>query len=776
MKKLLFFFISIVICNYAKAYDFEKDGIYYNILSDTEVEVTAPDYFTNGYGYTNSTSNCYSGNIVIPNYVGKYKVIRIGARAFCSSKKVKSVVLPETIESIGIVAFSSESLESVNLPSSLKRIENEAFSGCSSLLSIEIPASVEEIGMYAFYGCTKLASIKVPDTPLWLDYSTFKNTAWLDNQSDGPVYLGKIIYTYKGDPTSVTIKEGTLSIAAGCFYDCKNLETINIPSSVCAIGPEAFVGTKWMNNQSLPIYVNNILYKANNTAEFRVEHGTEAIAKQAFYRCSSMKSIEIPNTVKRIEPYCFEQCTALSSLLIPSSVEHIGEGITCNANSLETITVDPENDNYCSVDGILYTKDKDWLIVCPIKKYSVKQIPTSTKYIRRMAFQNCRASFIVLPASISMIDQRAFENTASLIYLPYRTHAPFGPDMTFYSYNYDVSVVNFSSDIMSTCRPGNYYTYVTDYECNAEIYAGTNKCETVSKIKDIHKYDDVPNAIIVLETSPDTWLSNGGCSLNTVVPENFMYKYYNYDTEGGMKYNIEDTYNFYCPRNMQISELTYTRNFTNTNWNALYVPFAMQYDDWSADFEVARLNDVHQFDDDEDGVIDRTVLELIKLKAGSSTEPNTPYMIKAKENGEKSIVVNDATLYATEENSFDVTSWYTDFRFTGNYNTVTDMATRGHYALANGNLVQASSDAATLSPFRWYLDITDRNGNPASLSSSRILLSFDDGVITEINTAIVDAVDNASSIYTLNGVGAGRGKSTLPMGLYISNGKKVLVK
>lgn len=222
--------------------------------------------------------------------------------------------------------------------------------------------------------------------------------------------------------------------------------------------------------------------------------------------------------------------------------------------------------------------------------------------------------------------------------------------------------------------------------------------------------------------------------------------------------------------------INYQRNFTNTNWSALYVPFAMQYDDWAEDFEVARLNDVHQFDDDEDGVIDRTVLELIKLKAGSSTEPNTPYMIKAKETGEKSIIVNDATLYATKENSFDVTSWNTMFTFTGTYNTVTDMAIRGHYALANGNLVQASSDAATLSPFRWYLDITDRNGNPASLSSSRILLSFDDGVITEINTAIVDAVDNASSIYTLSGVGAGRGKSTLPMGLYISNGKKVLVR
>lgn len=61
---------------------------------------------------------------------------------------------------------------------------------------------------------------------------------------------------------------------------------------------------------------------------------------------------------------------------------------------------------------------------------------------------------------------------------------------------------------------------------------------------------------------------------------------------------------------------------------------------------------MHQFDDDEDGVVDRTVLESVKLKEGSSTEPNTPYMIKAKEIGEKTITLTDATLYATEEIGF----------------------------------------------------------------------------------------------------------------------------
>lgn len=221
--------------------------------------------------------------------------------------------------------------------------------------------------------------------------------------------------------------------------------------------------------------------------------------------------------------------------------------------------------------------------------------------------------------------------------------------------------------------------------------------------------------------------------------------------------------------------LTYTRNFTNTNWNALYVPFAMEYEDWADDFEVARLNDVHQFDDDEDGVVDRTVLESVKLKEGSSTEPNVPYMIKAKEVGEKTITLNDATLYAAEEKSFDVTSWFTKFTFTGTYHEVTDMATAGHYAMADGGLKQASSDAATLGAFRWYLDITDRNGNPALLNAKAVLLSFDDGEETAIEVINAQS-ETEGDVYSISGVKVGNDVNALPKGLYIMNGKKILVK
>ena len=120
-------------------------------------------------------------------------------------------------------------------------------------------------------------------------------------------------------------------------------------------------------------------------------------------------------------------------------------------------------------------------------------------------------------------------------------------------------------------------------------------------------------------------------------------------------------------KDVDMNSISYTRTFNNTEWQALYLPFAMNYSDWSANFEVARINDVHQFDDDDDGTIDRTTLEIIKLKSGSTTEANTPYLIKAKSTGEKTITVSNAKLYRAQEKQYDVSSWRTRFNFCSTY-------------------------------------------------------------------------------------------------------------
>ena len=307
---------------------------------------------------------------------------------------------------------------------------------------------------------------------------------------------------------------------------------------------------------------------------------------------------------------------------------------------------------------------------------------------------------------------------------------------------------------------------------------GDNTFDCCYGLKDLHI---TGKDIIDINTNPFGILNLSKVSLYVSRSTIEYYKTTSpWNTFGGIFVNEinldDDSSEFAYNVDSQLFEiLTYTRTFSHTNWQALYVPFSMRYDDWKDNFEVANINDVHQYDDDEDGTIDRTDVEVIKLKEGKSIEPNTPYLIKAKTTGEKIITLEDATLYKTEENTYDVTSWFTRFNFIGTYHTVTDMATKGYYAMAEGTLKQATSNAVTLNPFRWYLSVTDRNGNAKPLNSKSINIVFDDGETTGIENVNNEAKES-SSIHTLTGISKGNDAKTLAPGIYIKNGKKFIVK
>ncbi len=99
----------------------------------------------------------YLTKIVIPeNHKGK-KVSTITNRAFYGCDNVKTIVIPNSVTSIGEYAFGScSNLTSIVIPNNVTSIGDAAFYNCSNLTSIEIPNSVTSIGGWAFYGCYKL--------------------------------------------------------------------------------------------------------------------------------------------------------------------------------------------------------------------------------------------------------------------------------------------------------------------------------------------------------------------------------------------------------------------------------------------------------------------------------------------------------------------------------------------------------------------------------------------------------------------------------------------
>lgn len=206
----------LLCCVSANAYDFEVDGIYYNIISAADLTVIV----TEG-------ENEYTGKVIIPsNVVYKSKVL--------------------TVTSIGTSAFSDCSgLTSIEIPNSVKIIGGSAFSDCTGLTSITIPNSIESIRNSAFDNCTSLKDLRIEDGEgtLSLGYNYSYSNAHEGLFDDCPLetlYLGRNLsydtsYYYGYSPfykkttlTSVTIGSSVTSIGDYAFHGCTGLTSINL--------------------------------------------------------------------------------------------------------------------------------------------------------------------------------------------------------------------------------------------------------------------------------------------------------------------------------------------------------------------------------------------------------------------------------------------------------------------------------------------------------------------------------------------------------------------
>lgn len=209
------------------------------------------------------------------------------------------------------------------------------------------------------------------------------------------------------------------SIITSAFNSCRYLTSLTIPDSVTSLGTHVF-------------------YRCEKLKSIKIPEGVTEIGINTFYNCCSLTTIEIPDSVTSIEDYAFAYCFALKSITIPDSVINIGDCVfqSCPITSitipdsmasmgrlvfdgccfLTSINVSENSENYSSIDGVLFNKDKTKLIQYPLGKTGTEYIiPDSVTSIEDWAFLMCPdLTTIVIPNNVKSIGRHTFEYCESL--------------------------------------------------------------------------------------------------------------------------------------------------------------------------------------------------------------------------------------------------------------------------------------------------------------------------------------------------------------------------
>ena len=378
------------------AYDFESDGVYYNILSESDktVEVT-----------NSGTSPYYEGIVIaeIPEEVVNgdktYTVTAIGNYAFQNCRDLVTVDIPATVTLIGNYAFDGcYNLERVANGDDITSIGEYAFFGCTSLVGLNWGNSLTEIKNFAFTSCSDLASVDFPNTLKYIGRQTFG-------------YCHSLKYV--DIPASVETIEGIT------FSGCKGLTEINVDEGNANYA--SVDGSLYSKDLSLLITVP----AGKESYEFIDE--TTTIDESAFMYCP-MTSIEIPANILNVGTNPFQYC-----------------------ENMQTIEVDENNPNYTSADGILYSKDMTLLHSVPRQKTSV-DIPNTVTTIGEFAFIDCdNLTSIEIPNSVVTLLAAAFSNIDGLtsIVIPNSVETI---DQTVFAENYNLTTVTIGSSVKTIGR------------------------------------------------------------------------------------------------------------------------------------------------------------------------------------------------------------------------------------------------------------------------------------------------------------------------------------
>ncbi|MBQ2417499.1 MAG: leucine-rich repeat domain-containing protein, partial [Alistipes sp.] len=262
------------------------------LYTSTDGNVVTPNQ-TDVFG-ANIVSNIYENGQGVITFDGE--VTKIGYMAFCECSTLASIVIPQSVTSIGRYSFH-----------------------CTALTTITLPESVTAIDLNPFIGCTNLAEFKGK-------FATSDGRSLVVDTSLHAIAPAGII--------EYAVPENVTAICDDTFNACDSITSVTIPDSVISIGNYAF-------------------YSCDQLANIEIGNGVTTIGASAFSFCDSLTNITIPSSVTSISETAFGSCCRLASVYCKPTTPPTGGSAMFDNNAANRKIYVPEIsvEAYKAADG-----------------------------------------------------------------------------------------------------------------------------------------------------------------------------------------------------------------------------------------------------------------------------------------------------------------------------------------------------------------------------------------------------------------------------------------
>lgn len=424
-------------------------------------------------------------------------VTTIGEDAFNGCKNLTSIILPETLQTIGAFAFKASGLTSIELPESIQKIGAQAFYGTklteftfpdhptqiaygllstTPIMAVEIPKWMERvptqlcekctsltevtfaerlaedadiaqtmtIGAGAFAECSHLTEVTFPNVPTTLEEHSFAAAGLTEiHFANVPLFYNKTT-NYNTDGafiecnslTHVEFPDEVKAVGDRMFYSCKNLTTVDFGNGVETIGSNAFnlTGIKEITWSPVLTSIGASAFASTAIVNLSLPSTIKVYDKSSvFDSCKSLETLTIPEGCEELGSSMFQHCSSLKEVVMPSTMKYISGYCFYQCTGLTSLTL---NEGLTSINGF--------------------------------AFNNTRIVDLVLPSTLISLGSQVFAYNPSL--LTVTNHAPgitlgntmFWNDNNLKTFTSDVYINKIGNSTFENCTSLEKFNYPED--------------------------------------------------------------------------------------------------------------------------------------------------------------------------------------------------------------------------------------------------------------------------------------------------------------------------